>query len=109
MLWTRFPRSVRWFVVLTLAIPATLHRSSEGGQSIQTVVPERGIVASDTALRESLGRLPLYFIENQRQLDPRVKYYLPGKVNSAVSRQRWRCRRWYRTRCEHRGHPAPTK
>ena len=27
---------------------------------------------------ETFGKLPLYFIENQGQLDPRVSYYIQG-------------------------------
>ncbi len=33
-------------------------------------------------VRESYGKLPLYFIENQGQIDPRVAYYIQGRDKS---------------------------
>lgn len=39
---------------------------------------------SESGLNEALSGLPLYFIENQGQLDSRVGYYLQGRAASAI-------------------------
>src|SRR5262245_42833504 len=38
--------------------------------------------ANNERVQSLFGKLPLYFIENQGQLDERVAYYLPGRMAS---------------------------
>ena len=39
---------------------------------------------------ETFGKLPLHFIENQGQLDPRVAYYIPGwRQEHLLEGSRW--------------------
>ncbi len=37
---------------------------------------------------DTFGKLPLYFIENQGQLDPRVAYYVQGRDTSVYCTSR---------------------
>ena len=53
---------------LTLAIPPSVGPSGQHGEQQRLV--------------EAYGQLPLYFIENQGQLDPQVSYYIQGRDKS---------------------------
>jgi len=78
--------------VEALAVPsrpgATLHRptlpQSPGG-SLTTQVEASGLEQADASaarLKEAVKTLPLYFIENRGQADPRVAYYVQGADTS---------------------------
>ena len=64
------------FLSLCLVLAATLlvqiHKPLPNGQVSTEEVPE----AVRQQVMEVYGKLPLYFIENQGQLDPRVAYYI---------------------------------
>ena len=57
------------FLLIQIQTPITTN-----GQVSTAEVPE----AIRQQIRETYGKLPLYFIENQGQLDPRVAYYIQG-------------------------------
>ncbi len=57
------------FLLIQIRIPITTD-----GQVSTAEIPE----AIRQQVQETYGKLPLYFIENQGQLDPRVGYYIQG-------------------------------
>ena len=57
------------FLLIQIQTPITTN-----GQVSTAEVPE----AIRQQIRETYGKLPLYFIQNQGQLDPRVAYYIQG-------------------------------
>src|SRR6266568_5014613 len=63
------------------AAHGTLLSVSPGGLPTTSVDPsalQQAGAASAARLKEAVGKLPLYFIENQGQADPRVAYYVQG-------------------------------
>ncbi len=63
------------------AAHGTLLSGSPGGLPTTSVAPsglEQTGVASAARLKEAAKKLPLYFIENRGQADPRVAYYVQG-------------------------------
>lgn len=68
----------RWIVflggLLAVGMARSLHAEVPGPH------PEAGYERAMTAqVQAVLGKLPLYFVENRGQVDPRVAYYVQGK------------------------------
>ena len=82
------------YLVLRVAAPVPAYTAARAGQPAQDgPVPEvigslfkqvSGEVPHTTRQQvlETYGKLPLYFIENQGQLDARVAYYMQGRDSS---------------------------
>ncbi len=61
---------------LILSVTPTTTQAPYGEVREEIPAPSRPRVLAD------FGKLPLYFIENQGQLDPRVAYYIQGRDKS---------------------------
>src|SRR5687768_2985746 len=68
-----------WLMVLpsvvALALSGCLPRPAPGREGQPAAPPPALQTPAGAERRAALGRLPLYFVENQGQLDPRVAYY----------------------------------
>jgi len=60
-------------IVLSLLVALSLQAAS-GVQARPPAAHDAGGADLEQLALEALGRLPLYFVENQRQLDERVAY-----------------------------------
>src|SRR6266508_3915275 len=65
--------SVSLLVVGVFGLPV---QAGSRFESSSASVPDPG---GKTRVETLLGKLPLYFIENRGQEDPRVAYYVPGR------------------------------
>ena len=50
----------------------------QGGQDLDLLEEKKAGKSNEQQVLEAYGKLPLYFIENQGQIDPRVAYYIQG-------------------------------
>jgi hypothetical protein len=66
-------------ICLTIALFALALLLNQNNISHRTVAAHDAATESSKAAKEAFGKLPLYFLENQGQLDPRVSFYVPGR------------------------------
>ena len=69
-------------LALGLLAGAVVELGSDPGLALKPYFPAKTPAASNPQVVENYGKLPLYFIENQGQLDPRVAYYIQGSDKS---------------------------
>ena len=76
------------YLVLRVAAPVSASRPAQADQVVQApegirpLGPAEVPEATRQRVLEAYGKLPLYFIANQGQLDPRVAYYVQGRDTS---------------------------
>jgi len=70
-----------WTILSGTLIIVFLAGSGGQGHKVQTASAQTSSVPSSAALKvdRDFGKMPLYFIPNQGQMDARVAYYLQGK------------------------------
>ncbi len=82
------------YLVVRVAAPASASRPAQADQVVQAAEGIRPLgpvevpAASRQRVLEAYGKLPLYFIANQGQLDPRVAYYVQGRDTSIYFTER---------------------
>src|SRR4051812_22701788 len=93
------PRAIAPALLLLLLLLLLLPCMALAAAGRPPVVPARGKrsgpaslsaqpAALRPALRKQLGQMPLYFVENRGQADPRVFYYVPGRDTSVYFTRR---------------------
>ncbi len=65
-------------LALGLLASAVMELGSDPGLAYKPYFPAKAPAANKPQVVETFGKLPLYFIENQGQFDPRVAYYIQG-------------------------------
>jgi len=63
------------FLIMAVIFSACSHKKPEATVPVTSGAGDD----SQAKIKESFGRLPLYFIENRGQTDPKVAYYIKGK------------------------------
>lgn len=80
--------SVLWFTgILAISMPALAHlqgQASPGAEANKPALSAGSVVDEATKVRtqEAYGNLPLYFIQNDGQVDKKVKFYEKGSGHS---------------------------
>ena len=74
---TLHPFALSLALLSMLALAFALSQRGDAPSQISSV--KGGADARRTAVRESFGRLPLYFVENRGQTDSHVAYYIKGR------------------------------
>ena len=63
------------FLVMAVILAACSHKKPESSVPVTSGAGDD----SQAKIKQTFGSLPLYFIENRGQTDPKVSYYLKGR------------------------------